>query len=261
MGAANKIQFMGDNEPYEIINPVETITIKLEDDNILKRRAAIGEIKVDRLSNNKYVIQQISEVSCGIAAFAMILTDNGIPIHDTRLYPLFSEKLTGTGVHYGTNCKDLDEFLNLYKLQIPNKHLLHATFYSRDLEYDVRYFDELIRRYGSGMIHVGFTYDEDRQSADGHYAVLDSIDNNYTLIREPYHGYAFRIPTRLFLTRKIGKSNNKYSIDFFSTKPHTSALTDEEEDARMAEATANSESVQVKYLKYKAKYLQLKKKL
>jgi hypothetical protein len=27
----------------------------------------------------------------------------------------------------------------------------------------------------------------------------------------------------------------------------------------MAEATANSESVQVKYLKYKAKYLQLKK--
>lgn len=236
--------FFHPGEWYEIIKPIETITIKFGD--IIRSRIPLSEIKIDKLSNNKYVIQQMSIISCGNTSFAMLLIDNGVSLYDEKLHRLLIKNIAG-GFMTGTTCERLDEY---YKnINLSNKYLLHDSFHSINLKYDVKYFQILIERYGSLLINVNFN----NKSEGGHYVLLDSIDNDYVIIREPYHGYAFKFQTNLLLTKKMEKTNNKYRVDFLSTQKHTGAFTQEEEDIRVAELLAKN-----KYLKYKTKYLNLK---
>jgi hypothetical protein len=252
-GAAKQINFFGIDQPFEIL-PTTTIIINLDLENPLRRRTRLDKIEIYRLANGKYVIQQISEVSCVISSLVMLYTDNGVSIHDPLFFRLLTYSLSGTGVHFGTSCERIDEIISSLKLYIPGKYLLHGTFHSFGFEYDVKYFQELIRLHGSLVVVVGFSDD----NIGGHAAVLDSIDNNHAIIREPYHGYAFKISTDILINKKLGKENGEYHFTYLSNIKHTGALTDREEEIRLTKALSKMDTKQ-KYLKYKQKYLQLKK--
>ncbi len=254
-GAAKQIHFFARDQPFEIL-PTKTITIKLDETNVLRRSTALDKIEIYQLDNGKYVIQQISEVSCAISSLVMLYTDNGLSIDDPLFFQLLTNSLTGTLGHSGTSCERMDLIISSLKLSIPGKYLLHGFFNSFNFEYDVKYFQELIKLYGSLYIHVNF--DDDQRG--GHAAVLDSIDMNHAIIREPYHGYAFKISTKLLLDKKLGKEEGNYKFTFLSNQKHTSALTEREEEIRVIKALEQT-AVKQKYLKYKTKYLQLKNKL
>jgi len=248
-GDAKQINFFGSDQPFEIL-PTETIIINLDKDNILRHATSLDKIEIYKLANGKYVIQQISEVSCAISSLAMLYTDNGLNINDPLFFKLLTYSLTGTGCHFGTSCEQQDKIISIIGLTIPGKYLLHEYFNSSNFEYDVAYFQELIKLYGSVVIHVNFDDSQD----GGHVAVLDSIDMNHAIIREPYHGYAFKISTRLLLEKKIAKERGNYKFTYLSNQKYSGALTDREEEYRIANAKK-------KYLKYKTKYLQLKNKI
>jgi ubiquitin C-terminal hydrolase len=249
-GNATKINFFRSDEKFEIL-PAETIIINLDLENPLRRRTSLDKIEIYKLANGKYVIQQISEVSCAISSIAMLYTDNGLSIEDPRFFKLLRNSLAGTLGHSGTSCERIDQIISSLQLYIPGKYLLHDFFNSYNFEYDIKYFQELIKLYGSLFVNVNFN----NPGYGGHAAILDSIDMNHAIIREPYHGYAFKISTRLFIEKKIGKENGEYHFTYLSNQKHSVALTDKEEEARLAKFSRQ------KYLKYKTKYLQLKNKL
>ncbi len=229
-GDVERSSFFSADEDFFIIKPVRTFQLSEPH----RFRIFSGGIDIDILPNGKLVMQQISEVSCFITTLTILLTDNGYNIEDPKIASLLKNKLTGNKYvpeAYGTRCEELDDFIESFKLHVPGKYILHNFFHSVDFDYDVAYFQNLIARYGSLIIIVSF-----RPGIGGgsHSIILDSIDKNNAEIREPFHGYAFRMQTRILINRKLRKNNNKYEFTFLSNNKHTQALTNQEEKLRLS---------------------------
>ena len=255
-GTVEKISFFSADEKYTIIEPETTLQLSNPE------RFRVGKsssINIHILGNGKHVMQQITEIACFITTTAMLFMDNGYDIEDPDLARLLSKKLTGSShspENHGATTEEISKYIDLFKLKVPGKYFLHNFFHSIDFDYDVKYFRDLIARYGPLILSVNF---RPRLSGSKHAIILDSIDENNAEIREPFHGLAFRMQTRILINRKLGKHDNKYKYSFLSNYAHTHALTSQEDELRVEEAIRKS--MKKKYLKYKAKYLQLKKKL
>jgi hypothetical protein len=235
-------QLFNREEIIEII-PISENMYVLNDGESIFKRLPIEKIIIEKLSNGKIVIQQPSIVSCGTSALAMLLTDNNIPINQ-NLINLIGRNISGNSTNHGTECEQFSSLLR-NNFPIPDKFFLNDSFNTTSNNYTLRYLREIIRNNGSLLIIINF------HTGSSHWVVLDSIDESGAIIRDPYHGVSMKIRKDIFINR-INTFNNNIRVSYFSRNKHTFAYTDEEEMYRIS-------NIKQKYLKYKTKYLQLKK--
>ncbi len=223
--------------------------------------------------NDKFFIPQLNIDDCnGSTVLAMLLLDNDPTlINNQTLLSLILKK--NCGIHNNSLDKIVYNFLEL-KLNLPNRYLISTGFHHDNNynNYVIAYLTEVMKDNNSSIIlqipRKGVKYDYNGLNPITprfRFIILDSIDNNKAHIRDPYNNNPIIVEAKELVSRILIKTDLTIAILYFSNNTQEKTYLKElstrnyEKDRAKDLLLGNYPDFLNKYLKYKKKYLSLKK--
>ncbi len=159
----------------------------------LKELGQLEERKRQQLlaktEDGRHIVLQPAVASCVIASASMLALDKGI---DPKKIDWDEVSTT----HFSTGDRAI-RFLEKAGLACSNTKLDFSN-----MDQAIRTLQERIKEHGSGIIEVGNRKTAEGQEIgiDGHAIVLDeiSLEDQYALIRDPFHGWSIKISLDAF---------------------------------------------------------------